>query len=86
MDTPTTTQKHILVYSTPTCTYCHHLKDYLKEKGFAYEDIDVSKDFTALQASVEKSGQKGVPVIDIEGKIIVGFDQEAIDEALKITK
>jgi glutaredoxin-like YruB-family protein len=86
MDTPTTTQKHITVYSTPTCTYCHHLKDYLTEKGFTYEDLDVSKDFAALQASVEKSGQKGVPVIDIEGKIIVGFDQEAVDELLGITK
>lgn len=79
-----TTKKHIIVYSTPTCTYCHHLKDYLTEKGFTYEDHDVSKDFTHLQAAVEKSGQKGVPVIDIEGKIIVGFDQEAVDEALGI--
>lgn len=86
MDTPTQTQKHILIYSTPTCTYCNHLKDYLKEKGFAYEDVDVSKDFNALQASVEKSGQKGVPVTDIEGKIVIGFDQEVIDEILGITK
>ena len=86
MDTSTHNQKHIIIYSTPTCTHCHHLKDYLTEKGFSYEDIDVSKDFAALQASVEKSGQKGVPVIDIEGKIIVGFDQEEVDEVLGITK
>jgi glutaredoxin 3 len=86
MDTPTTTQKNIIIYSTPTCTYCHHLKDYLKEKGFAYSDINVAADQTKMIEAVVKSGQKGVPVIDIEGKIIVGFDQEAVDEALGITK
>ncbi|MES2623203.1 MAG: glutaredoxin domain-containing protein [Patescibacteria group bacterium] len=87
MDTPTatTTQKHITVYSTPTCTYCHHLKDYLTEKGFAYEDINVAADISKLQEAVLKSGQKGVPVIDIDGTIIVGFDQEEVDKALGIT-
>jgi glutaredoxin 3 len=80
------TQKHIMIYSTPTCTYCHHAKDYLTEKGFTYEDIDVTKDYEAMVAAVQKSGQKGVPVIDIEGKIIVGFDQEELDAVLGITK
>jgi glutaredoxin-like YruB-family protein len=80
------TQKHIMIYSTPTCTYCHHLKDYLTEKGFTYEDIDVTKDYDAMVAAVQKSGQKGVPVTDIEGKIIVGFDQDEIDQTLGITK
>lgn len=82
----TSNQKNIIVYSTPVCTYCHHLKDFLTSKGFTYEDIDVSKDFEGLKAAVTKSGQKGVPVIDIEGDIVVGFDQEAIEKLLGITK
>ena len=86
MEQTQTTQKKIMIYSTPTCTYCHHVKDYLTEKGFAYEDIDVTKDYDAMVASVQKSGQRGVPVIDIEGKIIVGFDQVEIDQVLGITK
>ena len=79
-------KKHIIIYSTPTCTYCHHLKDYLTEKGFAYDDVDVTKDYNAMIEAVTKSGQKGVPVTDIEGEIVVGFDQEAIDRLLGITK
>lgn len=79
-------QKHIIIYSTPTCTYCHHLKDYLTEKGFTYQDVDVTKSYDDMIAAVTKSGQKGVPVTDIEGKIVIGFDQEAIDELLGITK
>lgn len=80
-----TPQKNIIIYSTPTCTYCNHLKEYLKSKGFTYQDVDVTKDREAMIASVQKSGQKGVPVTDIEGKIIVGFDQEAVDAELGIT-
>ncbi len=84
MNTPT--QKHIIIYSTPVCVHCHHAKDYLTSKGFTYEDVDVSKNIEGLKAAVMKSGQKGVPVIDIEGDIVVGFDQEAIDHLLGITK
>lgn len=86
MDQTHTSQKNIKIYSTPTCTYCHHAKDYLTEKGFAYEDIDVTKDYRSMIEAVQKSGQKGVPVIDIEGKVIVGFDKEVIDQVLGITK
>lgn len=81
----TTTTKKIIVYSTPTCHYCHLLKDYLTEKGFAYEAVDVSADFEAKKAALEKSGQLAVPVTDIDGKIVVGFDQDAIDALLGIT-
>jgi len=76
----------IKVYSSPTCPYCVALKNYLKEKGFEFEDIDVSSDFQAAQEMIEKSGQMGVPVIDIDGQIIVGFDKEKVDKALGIKK
>ena len=74
----------VIVYSTPTCPYCHTAKDFLKENNIPYKDIDVSKDHKAAEDMVEKSGQMGVPVIDINGQIIIGFDKEAIKKALKI--
>ena len=74
----------IKVYSTPTCPYCLTLKEFLKEKGFEFEDIDVSKDKKALNEMIEKSGQMGVPVVDIDGQIIVGFDREKISQLLNI--
>lgn len=85
MDMDTTTQtKKVIVYSTPTCHYCHLLKDYLTEKGIAFESVDVSADAEAKKAAYEKSGQLAVPVTDIEGDIVVGFDQDAVDELLGI--
>jgi len=73
----------IKVYSTPTCPWCHRAKEFLKEKGIKFEDIDVSKDKKAAAEMVEKSGQMGVPVLDINGKIIIGFDEPAIEKALQ---
>jgi len=74
---------NVIVYSTQTCPYCHMAKDYLREKGVEFEDIDVSKDHDKAKEMMSKSGQSGVPVIDIDGQIIVGFNREAIDEALE---
>lgn len=74
----------IKIYSTPSCPYCHMLKEYLDEKGFAYEDIDVAADLKAREDMIEKSGQLGVPVSDIDGQIVVGFDKEKVDELLGI--
>lgn len=73
----------IKVYSTPTCPYCHILKDFLKEKKIEFEDIDVAADQDAAKEMIEKSGQMGVPVTDINGKIIVGFDKGAIEKELE---
>ncbi|MBR9682864.1 MAG: NrdH-redoxin [Candidatus Aenigmarchaeota archaeon] len=73
----------IKMYSTPTCAFCVNAKAYFKEKGIEFEDIDVSTNQEAAKEMVEKSGQMGVPVIDIDGKIIVGFDKDAIEEELK---
>lgn len=74
----------VIVYSTPTCPYCRMAKDFLKENRIKFEDRNVADDQDALHEMMEKSKQMGVPVIDINGTIIVGFDQEAIKKALKI--
>ena len=72
----------IKVYSTPTCPYCRMVKSFLKEKGVDFEDIDVSVDSKAAEEMIQKSGQMGVPQIEINEKIIVGFDREAIEKEL----
>lgn len=72
----------VTVYSTPTCPYCIRLKNYLKEKGVSFTSIDVSDDKPGLDKMVSISGQMGVPVADIDGKIVVGFDKEKIDKLL----
>ncbi|MDI9513858.1 MAG: glutaredoxin family protein [Clostridiaceae bacterium] len=69
----------IKVYSTPTCPWCIKAKDYLTSKNIAFEDIDVSKDRQGAMEMIQKSGQRGVPVLDIDGQIVIGFDQKKID-------
>lgn len=73
----------IKVYSTPTCPWCKKVKDFLKENNKEFEDLDVSSDAKARDEMIEKSGQMGVPVLDINGTIIVGFDIDKINQALK---
>lgn len=73
---------NVKVYSTNSCPWCHKVKEYLRAKKIAFDDINVSEDQQALAEMIDKSGQRGVPVLDIKGKIIVGFDKEEIDEAL----
>lgn len=75
--------KNVVVYSTPTCPYCHQAKDYLKEKGVEFTDHNVAADVEARNAMVQKSGQLGVPVIDVDGTIVVGFNREKLDGILK---
>ena len=74
----------IIVFSTPSCPWCNKVKRYLKEKGFRYRDIDVSKDEKAARDVVRKTGQMGVPVILINNRPIVGFNKAEIDRLLKI--
>mgnify|MGYP003990216687 CR=1 FL=1 len=73
----------IIVYSTQTCPYCTMVKDFLKEKGVDFENVDVGEDHARADEMVEKSGQMGVPVIDIGGAIIIGFNKPKIEETLK---
>ncbi len=74
----------VKIYSTPTCPYCVTLKEYLKDKGVEFEDLNVAVDLQARKEMVDKSGQMGVPVVDIDGEIIIGFDKEKINKILKI--
>ncbi len=74
--------KKVKIYSTPACPFCMMAKKFLKENNIDFEDIDVSTDQAKAQEMVQKSGQMAVPVIDIDGEIIVGFDKEKIRKAL----
>jgi glutaredoxin-like YruB-family protein len=76
--------KKVIVYSTSTCPFCIRVKQFLKDNNIAFEDIDVSQDQSKADEMVEKSGQIGVPVLDIDGEIIIGFDKQAVTKALGI--
>ncbi len=76
--------KNVKVYSTPTCPYCIRAKQFLKDNNVVYEDIDVSVDEQAAEEMIKKSGQMGVPVLEIDAQIVVGFDKERIRAALGI--
>ena len=73
---------HITVYTTPSCPYCKLAKDFLKEKGVSYTEIDVAADPNAANDMVKKSGQMGVPVLEIDGQIVVGWNQAAINDII----
>lgn len=72
----------VTVYSTPSCPWCKKVKEFLKENKIEFENKDVSSDEAAKKEMVDKSGQMGVPVLDINGTIIIGFDVEKIKSAL----
>jgi len=76
----------IKVYSTSFCPYCESLKAFLKERDIEFANIDVSKDLKAQREMIEKSNQMGVPVIDIDGQIVIGFDRERISKLLNINE
>ncbi|MBA7644973.1 hypothetical protein ES703_52724 [subsurface metagenome] len=76
----------IKVFSTPSCVFCVTLKNFLKEHNIEFEDIDVSQDKVAQDEMIKKSGQMGVPVIEIDSQVVVGFDQGKIKKLLKITE
>ncbi|MEK6727997.1 MAG: glutaredoxin domain-containing protein [Candidatus Omnitrophota bacterium] len=73
---------NVKIYSTPICPWCMRLKQFLKDNNIIYQDLDVSTNQPASEEMVQKSGQMGVPVLDIDGNIIVGFDKEKIKTAL----
>lgn len=73
----------VKIYTTTTCPYCVMAKDYFKEKGIAYEEHNVAEDEKAREEMINKSHQMGVPVIDIDGVVIVGFNRAEIDKAIE---
>lgn len=78
------TSSNVRVFSSPSCPYCVTLKQFLEENSIEFEDIDVSKDGLAQQEMIKRSGQIGVPVVDIGGEIVIGFDKEKICRLLDI--
>ena len=76
------TNPSVTVYSAEWCGFCHMAKQYLDKLEVTYTDKDVDRDGEALKEAVEKSGQRGIPVLDINGEIIIGFDRPKIDAAL----
>lgn len=76
--------KNVKVYSTPTCPHCIRAKQFLRENNIVFDDFDVSLDQAKAEEMTVKSGQMGVPVLDIEGEIIIGFDKDRIKAALGI--
>lgn len=77
---------NIIVYTTPTCGFCHMVKQYLGSKNIDFETKDITSDAAAYDEVLEKSDQLGVPVLDIDGTIIVGFDRNRIDLTLRDKK
>jgi glutaredoxin-like YruB-family protein len=77
-------QPKVIIFTTPTCSFCNAAKSYFRQKGIKFKDVDVSKDPAAARDMVRRSGQQGVPVIDIGGKIVVGFDRPKINQLLGI--
>lgn len=73
---------NITIYTATWCGFCHTAKDYFDKLGVNYTDKDVESDPQYMSEAVAKSGQRGIPVIDIDGKIIIGFDRPKIDAAL----
>lgn len=74
----------VTIYTTPSCVYCKMTKTFFKENNVQYDEKDVSTDATARDEMVAKSNQMGVPVIDIDGQILVGFDKTGLSKLLNI--
>jgi glutaredoxin 3 len=75
----------VLIFTTPTCSWCQRAKAYLRSQHVAFKEIDVSRDAAAARDLVRRTGQMGAPVIEIDGKSIVGFDQKQVDRLLGLT-
>ena len=75
----------VIIYTTPTCVYCRMTKEFFKTHNVVFEEKDVTQDVQARDDMIKQSGQLGVPVINIDGKIVIGFDQARLKELLNIT-
>jgi glutaredoxin 3 len=77
---------NVTVYSTPTCPFCNQLKEHLSKNNIEFENIDVSADQEKAQEMIKKSGQMGVPVLEVGDEVIVGFDREKVNKLVGITE
>jgi glutaredoxin 3 len=78
------TEKNVIIYSTPTCHFCEMSKDFFKENAITYREFNVASDIEKRNEMMDKSGGLAVPVIDIDGEIIIGFDKEKLEKALEL--
>ena len=76
--------KNVTIYSTPSCTYCNLAKDFFKKNKVEYTEYNVATDLAKRKEMIEKTGQMGVPVIELDGEIVIGFDEPRLREALKV--
>lgn len=76
-------EKDVKIYTTPTCPHCKRAKEFLRGKGVKFKEINVAKDREKAKEMVEKTGQRGVPVIEIGDETVIGFDQDGIEKALE---
>ena len=74
----------VKIYSTPFCSHCKDAKEFFREHKIKFEDIDVSKDSDEAEYMIERTGQRGVPVIEVDGKIVIGFNEPELKKLLKI--
>jgi len=79
-------KKTVKVFTTPVCPYCYTLKEFLKAKGIKFQDIDISKDEKAREELIQKTGKMEVPILEIEGELVIGFDKTKIVNLLGIKK
>ncbi len=82
---PTTTAHKVVLFTTPTCSWCRRLKAYLRERRVAFREVDVSRDASAARDLQRRTGQLGVPVIVIDNRPVVGCDRPTIDRLLGLT-
>ena len=75
-------QPRVIVFTTPTCTYCNSVKRYLRQNRVKFKDVDISRDERAARDVMRRTGQMGVPVVDIGGKVVIGFDRPKINVLL----
>ncbi len=83
-----TERKHhrVIVFSTPTCPHCRSAKRYLEQHGISYVDVDVSRDTAAARDMVRRTGEQGVPQLEIDGRMVVGFNRIKIDRLLGLNR
>ena len=76
--------KNVTIYTTPTCPWCTTVKNFLRKHGVRYSEVDVASDQSAAQSMVSKSGQQGVPQTEINGEMVIGFDQAKLNRLLEL--
>jgi glutaredoxin-like YruB-family protein len=76
----------VLIFTTPTCPWCRRAKEYLRQRGVSFREVDVSRDPAAARDLLRRTGQVGVPVIEIDGRPVVGFDRPRIDALLGLAR